>query len=165
MIPIRTRLINECPPEAYEWAEKRLIEVQALLNEKPKFGQLRSHVFSQRDLIAERLRLRLFLGKNSETQNPELGQCNTKNNNNPHLKGAYTMQFEFEDPNTITFENVGSGELFVDMDGYLCQKSGEDSYSAWRIANRYGNPCGESVSFDDCDVVKKVLPRLKNVSF
>src|SRR5574338_187473 len=163
MIPIRTRLINDLNSDVNEWAEKRLIEVQELLNIKPKFGELRKTQFSQRELIAELLRLRILLGKANEQVNPDLGNYNIKNNNNPHLKGAYTMQFEFEDLNKTTFKMVDEGQLFVDVDGYLCQKSGEDDCTAWRIANRYGNPCGESVSFSDCDVVKKVLPRLKNV--
>lgn len=83
----------------------------------------------------------------------------------------YDMQIEFETQFTtlLTFSMVEAGELFVDCDGHLYQKShsGEDDEKdvAWRICDNQGNPDGIEVTFYADEKIDRILPKIKRISF
>ena len=64
----------------------------------------------------------------------------------------------------LTFNDVEDNQFFVDIDGNLCHRIDEDTYSL--IADNTGNPHGGY--FDDVledSPIKKVLPKVVKINF
>jgi hypothetical protein len=79
------------------------------------------------------------------------------------------IEFETHVSTKVTFSMVEAGQLFVDCDGNLYQKSyeseDEENDYAWMICDSDGQPEARSVSFYPDEKIERILPKIKRISF
>lgn len=74
------------------------------------------------------------------------------------------IQTEPDQKSSLTFKHVKYNQFFVDEDGYLCQKCGDEAYIV--IADQDGDPYAyfyEEVSEDT--EIKRILPHIEKIEF
>lgn len=72
--------------------------------------------------------------------------------------------FEQQAPNAPIFGDVQENQLFVDINGYLCQKASSCTYHT--IADYNGELYSTCVDFSSAhDKIKRIIPKITKIEF
>jgi hypothetical protein len=114
----------------------------------------------------EKEQLKLIRKFNSVDERPTIGFPVPSNDICSHIikDNHMFIEFEKESINPI-FGDVADGQLFIDREGCLCQKSSDEYNEAWCIADENGKPKAEMFNYENFTSVTKILPLIKKISF
>ena len=154
MIPIRTRYI----PSLIELKSK-ISEINQSICNGDHLPHYMTYLKSERDRLQRILKL-------ITSERPKIGFQVSPSDIASHIIKEDHMFIEFEKESTNpTFGDVADGQLFVDREGYLCQKSADNYNEAWCIADENGKPKAEMFNYENFTTVTKILPLIKKISF
>lgn len=145
-----------------EMIKDRITSIDKVLSER-----LHSLTYERREMLfKERQQLKkALLQRRIETRRP-IGMPVSSMDIASHIIKDNHMFVEFEnESNQLVFRMVKDGQMFIDKDGNLCQKSTDDENEGWCIANSDGEPSGAMSHYEDNEAIRKILPNIKKISF
>ena len=149
-------------------ADRKLKEINEELYLNNSLVLSRSGKRKQEKLLKERIHFMQIL--DGVSPRIPIGQP-ASDDKNLHLKKENILRIEFEKEESfkLVFGMVKPGQMFLNCNGYLYQKKGQEDYmedfNAWKIANQFGSPIGGGENFFEDEEIEKIYPKIITIVF